>query len=334
MAMGHMLKNKKISQNVSAGFHPGSRQVLRTITKSGDLDTLASAGLRLLESSCGACIGMGFSPNSKSVSLRTFNRNFEGRSGTASAEVYLCSPEVAIASAITGYITDPRTLGIKPFKFKEPEYIIDDSMIIPPILDGSKVEVIRGPNIKPLPVATILEDKIKAKVSLKVGDNITTDDIMPAGSKILPLRSNIPAISEYVYINIDSNFAKRAKELQKSFIVGGANYGQGSSREHAALAPMYLGVKAVIAKSFARIHKANLINFGIVPLTFKKEEDYLKIEQGDTYEIDFLKNLEANSCVLKNIDTGIEIHLKHDLNSNDIDVLKKGGRLQYARSVI
>jgi aconitate hydratase len=248
LAMSHMLKNKKINTDVSAGFHPGSRQVLRTITKSGDLETLLSSGLRLLEVSCGACIGMGFSPNSKAVSLRTFNRNFEGRSGTKDAQVYLCSPELAIASAITGYITDPRTLGLPVFEFKEPEYTIDDSMIVSPVADGSKVEVIRGPNIKPLPVSSALEDKLNAKVSLKVGDNITTDDIMPAGSKILPLRSNIPAISEYVYINVDSGFAKRAKELKKSFIIGGTNYGQGSSREHAALAPMYLGVKSVIAR--------------------------------------------------------------------------------------
>ena len=283
MKVAHILKGKTVDPSVSLAIAPGSKQVLNMIAENGALADMIAAGARILESACGPCIGMGQSPNSKGVSLRTFNRNFEGRSGTKDGQIYLVSPEMAAVSALTGYLTDPRTLGDMP-EFKLPEHFkINDNMVVPPAdeADMDSVEVLRGPNIKPFPQTSPLDDSIDCQVSLKVGDNITTDHIMPAGAKILPLRSNIPAISQHCFTVCDEDFPRRAKNMGKSIIVGGSNYGQGSSREHAALAPLYLGIKAVLVKSFARIHRANLINAGILPLTFVNEADYDKINQGD-----------------------------------------------------
>lgn len=328
MTVAKMLKGKTIHPDVSLVISPGSKQALRMISQNGALADIVSAGGRIVESTCGPCIGMGQAPSTNAVSVRTFNRNFLGRSGTKSAQVYLASPEVAVACALTGKITDPRTLGKTPPKVQIPKsFDINDNMIIPPT--RKKVEIIRGPNIKPLPIKGRLPKKIEGKVLLKTGDNITTDHIMPAGAKILPLRSNVPAISEYVFSVIDSNFAKRAKELNGGVVVGGTNYGQGSSREHAALAPMYLGVKAVITKSFARIHLANLINFGILPVTFANEKDYNKIDQGDDLELD-VSDISRN-LTMKNITKGIDIRVEHTLSSRDIEILKAGGALGYAK---
>jgi aconitate hydratase len=302
------------------------------ISQNGVLANLITSGARLLESACGPCIGMGFAPPSGGVSVRTFNRNFEGRSGTKDAKVYLASPEVAAACAITGVITDPRDLGV-PFKSVDiPEkYVLDDRMFIFPENDGSKVEIVRGPNIKPLPTRDRIANKVSGKVLLKVGDNITTDHIMPAGAKVLPLRSNVPAISQYVFEAIDPTFPKRAKEEGGGFIVGGTNYGQGSSREHAALAPMYLGVKGVITKAFARIHLANLINFGILPLTFVNEADYDKIDANDTLELD-TTHLEKKPLTLRNVTKGIDIPVTHALTDRDLEIVKAGGTLAYVKS--
>ncbi|MDP6625585.1 MAG: aconitate hydratase [Nitrospinota bacterium] len=328
MTVAKILKGKTIHPNVSLVISPGSRQVLNMISKNGAIADIVTAGGRTFESTCGPCIGMGQAPSTNAVSVRTFNRNFLGRSGTKSAQVYLASPEVAAACAITGKITDPRTLGKNPPKIQMPKtFVINDNMIIPPT--RKKVEVIRGPNIKSLPIKDKLPDKLTGKVLLKVEDNITTDHIMPAGAKILPLRSNVPAISEYVFSVVDADFPKRAKESGGGFVVGGANYGQGSSREHAALAPMYLGVKAILTKSFARIHLANLINFGILPLSFANENDYIKIDQGDELELD-VSNLNEN-VILNNITKGIDIPVTHSLSSRDIAILKAGGSLGFAK---
>ena len=283
-----VLKGHKIADSVSLGISPGSRQVLSMMAESGALTDMIDAGARILECACGPCIGMGFSPNSKGVSLRTFNRNFLGRSGTKDGQVYLVSPETAAASALTGFITDPTTLPPiaqpqQPDRFR----INDDGIIAPlPAAEAEAAEVLRGPNIKPFPETSPLDDHIEAAVILKVGDNITTDHIMPAGSKVLPYRSNVPKISEFCFSVVDETFPARAKEAGKGFIVGGSNYGQGSSREHAALAPLYLGIKAVIAKSFARIHAANLVNAGILPLIFENPDDYDQVEQGDMLRLE------------------------------------------------
>lgn len=329
MTVAKILKGKTIHPDVSLVISPGSKQALNMISKNGAMADIVAAGGRIVESTCGPCIGMGQAPSTNAVSVRTFNRNFVGRSGTKSAQVYLTSPEVAVACALTGKITDPRTLGKKQPRIQLPKtFEINDNMIIPPT--RKKVEVIRGPNIQPLPTKDKLPDKLTGKVLLKVEDNITTDHIMPAGAKILPLRSNVPAISEFVFSAIDADFPKRAKESGGGFIVGGANYGQGSSREHAALAPMYLGVKAVLTKSFARIHLANLINFGILPLNFTNENDYSKIDQEDELELD-VSQLNGN-LTLKNITKGIDIPIKHSLTSRDIAILKAGGSLGYAKS--
>jgi len=331
LTIAELLKGKKIHPNVSLGIAPGSRQVLEMLSETGALTQLIKAGARILESACGPCIGMGQSPKSGAVSLRTFNRNFKGRSGTPDAGIYLVSPETAVASALSGKISDPRELG-KPLKIKVSEkFTIDDSMIIPPAKNTDKVSVIRGPNIKPLPENKPLPHDLNSIILLKVGDNVTTDDIMPAGAKILPLRSNIPKISEFVYSQVDSSFAVRARKAGGGFIVGGVNYGQGSSREHAALAPMYLGVKAVLAKSFARIHKANLINFGILPLTFSDEGDFDKIEQGDEITIDDVKEKLSESMVLTAIIGDKKINLSHDLTGRQIKILIAGGLLNYVK---
>ena len=326
-----VLKGHKIADSVSLGISPGSRQVLSMMAESGALTDMIDAGARILECACGPCIGMGFSPNSKGVSLRTFNRNFLGRSGTKDGQVYLVSPETAAASALTGYITDPTTLPPiaqpqQPDRFR----INDDGIIAPlPAAEAETAEVLRGPNIKPFPETRPLDDHIEAAVILKVGDNITTDHIMPAGSKVLPYRSNIPKISEFCFSVVDETFAARAKEAGKGFIVGGSNYGQGSSREHAALAPLYLGIKAVIAKSFARIHAANLVNAGILPLIFENPDDYDEIEQGDVLRLENVRAaLGENRIILHAGDKNIPLRM--ELAERQKEVLLAGGLLDYA----
>lgn len=334
--VAHILKGKTVDPSVSLAIAPGSKQVLNMIAENGALADMIAAGARILESACGPCIGMGQSPNSKGVSLRTFNRNFEGRSGTKDGQIYLVSPEMAAVSALTGYLTDPRTLGDMP-EFKLPEHFkINDNMVVPPAdeADMDSVEVLRGPNIKPFPQTSPLDDSIDCQVSLKVGDNITTDHIMPAGAKILPLRSNIPAISQHCFTVCDEDFPRRAKNMGKSIIVGGSNYGQGSSREHAALAPLYLGIKAVLVKSFARIHRANLINAGILPLTFVNEADYDKINQGDEIVLaDVRADVEADMSKLTvvNKTTGVEIPVLCELTGRTKDIILAGGLLDYTR---
>lgn len=336
MKVAHILKGKTVDPSVSLAIAPGSKQVLNMIAENGALADMIAAGARILESACGPCIGMGQSPNSKGVSLRTFNRNFEGRSGTKDGQIYLVSPEMAAVSALTGYLTDPRTLGDMP-EFKLPEHFkINDNMVVPPAdeADMDSVEVLRGPNIKPFPQTSPLDDSIDCQVSLKVGDNITTDHIMPAGAKILPLRSNIPAISQHCFTVCDEDFPRRAKNMGKSIIVGGSNYGQGSSREHAALAPLYLGIKAVLVKSFARIHRANLINAGILPLTFVNEADYDKINQGDEIVLaDVRADVEADMSKLTvvNKTTGAEIPVLCELTGRTKDIILAGGLLDYTR---
>ena len=336
MKVAHILKGKTVDPSVSLAIAPGSKQVLNMIAENGALADMIAAGARILESACGPCIGMGQSPNSKGVSLRTFNRNFEGRSGTKDGQIYLVSPKMAAVSALTGYLTDPRTLGDMP-EFKLPEHFkINDNMVVPPAdeADMDSVEVLRGPNIKPFPQTSPLDDSIDCQVSLKVGDNITTDHIMPAGAKILPLRSNIPAISQHCFTVCDEDFPRRAKNMGKSIIVGGSNYGQGSSREHAALAPLYLGIKAVLVKSFARIHRANLINAGILPLTFVNEADYDKINQGDEIVLaDVRADVEADMSKLTvvNKTTGVEIPVLCELTGRTKDIILAGGLLDYTR---
>ncbi len=328
-----MLKGKKIDDSVSMSVSPGSKQVLAMLADCGALSDILAAGARVLECACGPCIGMGFSPNSAGVSLRTFNRNFEGRSGTKDGQVYLVSPEVAVASALTGYITDPRTLGeyidvTLPEKFK-----IDDSAIVLPASEeeAKDLEILRGPNIKPFPTTYPLENEIKANLTLKVGDNITTDHIMPAGAKILPYRSNIPFLSKFCFAVCDTEFSKRAQAAKKGFIIGGENYGQGSSREHAALVPLYLGIKAVIVKSFARIHCANLINAGIIPMTFKNPDDYDKIEQGDELILKDIREkiAKGEEISIVNHTKGIEIPLDVDLTERQREIILCGGLLDY-----
>ena len=308
----------------------GSRQVVDHLIHSGEFAYLIESGARILENACGPCIGMGLAPKTEAVSLRTFNRNFLGRSGTKSAQAYLVSPETAAVSAIEGKITDPRKYGKLP-KFDMPKkFMVNDNMIVPPlpIKKARNIEIIRGPNIKPLPEFNPLPDKLEGEVLLKVEDDITTDHIMPAGAKILPLRSNIPEISKFVFNVIDETFPDRSLEKGGGFVVGGENYGQGSSREHAAIAPKYLGLKAVIVKSFARIHLANLVNFGIVPLTFKNKDDYNKIEQGDQLEVD-LTTLDTGEVSLKIPNKNLEIQLTHSLSETEKKELKAGGKLPY-----
>ena len=332
LRVAKMLKGKKIDDSVSMSVSPGSKQVLSMLADCGALSDILAAGARVLECACGPCIGMGFSPNSAGVSLRTFNRNFEGRSGTKDGQVYLVSPEVAVASALTGYITDPRTLGDYEEIELPDEFKIDDSAVVLPATpeEAKSVEVLRGPNIKPFPETRPLENKIEANLTLKVGDNITTDHIMPAGAKILPYRSNIPYLSKFCFAVCDETFADRAKEAGKSIIVGGSNYGQGSSREHAALVPLYLGVKAVVAKSFARIHAANLINAGILPLTFENPEDYDKCEQNTALSLEnVFEGMESGKIIMKSGNT--EIPLTCSYTKRQIDILKAGGLLAYTK---
>ena len=329
-----MLKGKVISPSVSLSISPGSKQVLAMLADCGALSDIIASGARILESACGPCIGMGFSPNSAGVSLRTFNRNFEGRSGTADAGVYLVSPETAVAAALTGEITDPTTLG-GSIKIKMPKkFKIDDSAVIAPAPEScaDSVEVLRGPNIKPFPESKAQQDNFTAEVALKVGDNITTDHIMPAGAKILPYRSNIPHLSQFCFGVCDKSFPERAKALGESIIIGGSNYGQGSSREHAALVPMYLGVRVVITKSFARIHVANLINSGIMPLTFKNADDYDKINQGDKLSLsNVFDGMDKGVLTLKNETSGDEIELVCDFTDRQKKILKAGGLLAFTK---
>lgn len=329
-----MLKGKTISPSVSLSISPGSKQVLSMLADCGALSDILASGARVLECACGPCIGMGFSPNSAGVSLRTFNRNFLGRSGTADAKVYLVSPETAVAAALTGEITDPRLLGNMP-EVKMPEtFKIDDSAVIPPASpeEAKDIEVLRGPNIKPFPKSQPQEDTLSAELVLKVGDNITTDHIMPAGAKILPYRSNIPHLSQFCFAVCDETFPERAKALGKSIIVGGSNYGQGSSREHAALVPMYLGVRAVITKSFARIHVANLINAGIMPLTFKNPDDYDKLNQSDKLTLtDIFAGMDKGEITLKDETTGESFTLCCAFTDRQKAILKAGGLLAYTK---
>ena len=326
-----ILKGKTISEDLHLTISPGSRQVVEHLVESGEMGILVEAGARILENTCGPCIGMGGAPCSKGTSVRTFNRNFEGRSGTKDANVYLASPEVAAAAALTGMITDPRTLGRYPDIEIPESFIVNDNMIIKPLSlrQAKKVEIVRGPNIKPLPDFPPLEEDLSGEVIIKLGDNITTDHIMPAGAKILPLRSNIPEISKHVFEAIDADFYKKALDKKGGFIIGGDNYGQGSSREHAALAPKYLGIKAVIVKSFARIHLANLINFGIVPLTFQKPDDYDGIDVGDVLEIE-IGDLQGN-VMLKNATKKTVVMLSHTLSKLDAQILKAGGKLPWLK---
>ncbi len=331
-----ILKGKKIAPNVSLTISPGSMQVLNMLSLSGALSDILCAGARLLECSCGPCIGMGQSPQSKGVSLRTFNRNFEGRSGTADAGIYLVSPEVAAASAIAGCLTDPRTLGEMPEIVMPESFIINDNLIEKPACacEADSVEIKYGPNIKPFPVSVALPESIQAKAILKVGDNITTDHIMPAGAKILPYRSNIPYLSNFCFRQCDEKFAENCKAEGKGFIIGGANYGQGSSREHAALVPLYLGIKAVIAKSFARIHCANLINAGIMPFTFENPDDYDKVSQGDILELPEIRNAikSGSKVTLINKTTGEEYALCYDYSERQKAMILEGGLLNYTKA--
>ena len=336
LKVASILKGKKIAPNVSLTISPGSMQVLNMLSLNGALSDILGAGARLLECACGPCIGMGQSPQSKGVSLRTFNRNFEGRSGTADAGIYLVSPEVAAASAITGVLTDPRTLGEMP-EFKLPErFIINDNMIEKPasVEEADSVEIKYGPNIKPFPTSTELPESIEAPAILKVGDNITTDHIMPAGAKILPYRSNIPYLSNFCFKQCDEKFAERCKAAGKGFIIGGANYGQGSSREHAALVPLYLGIKAVIAKSFARIHCANLINAGIMPFTFENPDDYDKIDKDDILALNGIRSAikDGGKVVLENVTKGEKYALSYDYSDRQTAMILDGGLLNYTKN--
>lgn len=329
-----ILDGKTVAENVSLGISPGSKQVFESAIDAGIIKKLVKSGARILESACGPCIGMGFAPSSGGVTVRTFNRNFKGRTGTKDAEVFLASPETAAASALFGVITDPRKIKITQKDYSKFTKT-DDSMIVPPAPESEfkSLEIQRGPNIKPCPKASPAENNFEAAVLIKTGDNITTDHIMPAGAKVLPYRSNIPEISKYTFEAVDPDFYENAKKAGKGIIVGGENYGQGSSREHAALAPMYLGVKAVIVKSFARIHKANLINFGIAPLTFKKASDYDEISKNDIiYFPSFIDDIKkGNEVKAINKTTGKEMIFLHDLTGKSIEILLEGGMLNYTK---
>lgn len=329
-----ILRGRHVHPGVSLVISPGSRQALETIVRAGAFADLLAAGARILENTCGPCIGMGQAPPSGGVSLRTFNRNFLGRCGTADSGVYLCSPQVAAATAVTGRITDPRELGRVPRVIAPKTFAVDDSMLIAPPRDGSRVTIVRGPNIKPPPRRGPMENTLRGRVLLRVGDNITTDHILPAGLKILPLCSNIPDVAKHVFAAVDPTFAERALKEGGGFIVGGANYGQGSSREHAALAPMYLGVRAVFAFSFARIHKANLVNFGISPLAFASPKDAAAVRDGDEIEIPDARRQIADpgrALTARNVTRGGMFRLTHDLSARAVRILLDGGLLNHTR---
>jgi len=332
MIVANIVRGKSVHPDVTATISPGSRTIIKELVRNGAYGDLVEAGFRILESGCGPCIGMGLAPKTDAVSVRTFNRNFLGRSGTKSAQVYLVSPEVAAATALKGEFADPRELADHTSIEEPASYLVDDNLFIRPLSpeEAEKVDIMRGPNIKPLPDFPPLPDRLEGEVLIKVEDNITTDHIMPAGAKILPLRSNVPEISKFVFSQVDEGFPERAIEKGGGFIVGGDNYGQGSSREHAALAPKHLGVKAVIVKSFARIHRANLINFGILPLMFEDPSYHDELEQGDQLLLDLSDMSGKIKVEVKN--KGIEIPLVHDLSGRELDVLREGGTLNYTRN--
>ncbi|MDP4146072.1 MAG: aconitate hydratase [Bacillota bacterium] len=334
MKVAEILEGRTVHENVSLVIAPGSKQVLTMLAENGALAKMVAAGARILESACGPCIGMGQSPSTDAVSLRTFNRNFEGRSGTVSAQVYIVSPETAAVSALTGYITDPRTLE-KEINVSLPEsFLINDNLIVAPAENSADVEIVRGPNIKPFPEGKALTETVEGEALIKVGDNITTDHIMPSNAKLLPYRSNIPHLSDYCLAPCDKDFPKRAKENGGGFIVGGSNYGQGSSREHAALVPLYLGIRAVLAKSFARIHRANLINNGILPLVFTKDEDYDNISQGDKLVIsDAINAVKNDTIIVKNETKGTQYEMKINAADMEQKMLVCGGKLKMINSV-
>lgn len=333
MKVSKILKGNKVHPDVSLVIAPGSRQVMEMMARNGALGDIISSGARVLENSCGPCIGMGQAPGTNGVSLRTFNRNFYGRSGTLSANVYLVSPETAAVSAIAGVLTDPTEVEVDINIEMPKEFLIDDSMILAPAEVGTKVEVVRGPNIKPFPVNEKLGEVVEGKILIKVEDNITTDHIMPSNSKLLPFRSNIPYLADFCFNTVDTEFPSRAKENNGGLIIAGNNYGQGSSREHAALAPLYLGVKAVIAKSFARIHKANLINNGIIPMEFENEANYDELDNLDELVIENIQIALENGVVsIKNITKGTVFNGLLQLTQKEIDVIRFGGRLSYVKS--
>ncbi|ABP66369.1 putative aconitate hydratase [Caldicellulosiruptor saccharolyticus DSM 8903] len=334
MKVAKILEGKTIAEHVSLVISPGSKQVLSMLSQNGALASLVSAGARILECACGPCIGMGQAPRTNGISLRTFNRNFEGRSGTPSAKVYLVSPETAAASAITGYITDPRTLGDEPQVEMPKSFLINDNLIVPPAENPDEVEVIRGPNIKPFPQGKPLPEVVVGKVLVKLGDNITTDHIMPSNAKLLPYRSNIPYLSDYCLTPCDPDFPKKARENGGGFIVGGVNYGQGSSREHAALVPLYLGIKGVLAKSFARIHMANLINNGIIPMVFENPNDYDTIEEMDELKIENARDQIEKSDVLiiENVTKGLKYRMVLNLTERQRQMILHGGLLNLTKA--
>jgi aconitate hydratase len=333
MKVAKILKGKKVHPDVSLVIGPGSRQVMEMIARNGALADIISSGARILENGCGPCIGMGQSPGTDAISLRTVNRNFYGRSGTLSAQIYIVSPETAAVSAINGVLTDPTEVDVDLTIDMPKEFLIDDSMILAPASTNAEVKVVRGPNIKPFPVSKPLGEELDGKVLIKVEDNITTDHIMPSNSKLLPFRSNIPYLAEFCFNTVDTEFPKRAQEYNGGFIIAGGNYGQGSSREHAALAPLYLGVKAVIAKSFARIHKANLINNGIVPIEFKNEADYDSIDLVDDLKMENIQTaLESGMVKVKNLTKGTEFEVSVELTEKEIAVIRAGGRLNYVKA--
>ena len=333
MKVAKILKGKTVHPDVSLVISPGSKQVLTMLAQNGALADMVAAGARILESSCGPCIGMGQSPKTNAISLRTFNRNFEGRSGTVSAQVYLVSPETAAASAITGVLTDPRELGEAPVVDMPCEFLANDNMVAAPAPEGSNVEVVRGPNIKPFPLNSELPETVTGKTLIKVGDNITTDHIMPSNAKLLPFRSNIPYLSEFCLTPCDPDFPKRALENKGGFIIGGSNYGQGSSREHAALAPLYLGIKAVLAKSFARIHMANLINSGILPLVFENEADYDTIDQMDELTVENAAEQIAagDKITVKNLTKNKEYTMILTVSERQKEMLYAGGLINFIK---
>jgi aconitate hydratase len=332
MVVSRVLRGRKIHPGVSFAVNPGSRQVVQTLLQADGLGPIIDAGGRILENACQGCIGMGSAPGTDWVSVRSYNRNFRGRSGTPDDRVYLASPETCVACAVNGAVTDPRELGDYPAVDWPERFALDDSMIIPPAADSSEVSMVRGPNIKPLPAGRALDSELEGEVLIKVGDNISTDTILPAGAEVLPLRSNVPAISRYVFRYLDPEFVPRAQKAGGGFIIAGSNYGQGSSREHAVLAPLHLGVKAVIAKSFARIHRSNLVNFGIAPLMFKNPSDYKLLRQGNQVHISNVKaGLEKNALVAEIIERSSSVPLKHDLTKRETAILFAGGLLNYTK---
>jgi len=333
MTVAAILRGRTVHPGLSLTISPGSRQVLGLLAQNGALADLVQAGARVLESGCGPCIGMGQAPPTGGASLRSFNRNFPGRSGTPGDQVYLASPEVCAASALAGHIADPRELGAPPVIAEPESYFTDDAMVIVPPADGSRVEIVRGPNIAPLPKMEPLPDILEGPVLLKVGDNITTDHIMPGGAQVLPLRSNIPAISEFTFSRVDPEFPARARKADTGFVVGGSNYGQGSSREHAAIAPRYLGVRAVMVASFARIHAANLVNFGIIPLEFANAEEAGKVEQGDVLRLEGLREAlrQRRPLSVRNLTKDTTIAVKHSLTERQVEVILAGSLLNYFR---